>query len=488
MITLDKRLEACSKMVKGTGTVCDIGTDHAYLPAYLILNNICKKAVASDINEGPLKFAEQTLEKYGCRDRIALNRSDGLEGIDLTGVSDIVIAGMGGETIAKILSDRRTRNRKLNFILQPMTRASHLRRWLYQNGFEIIRETAVSEERFVYTAINAVYTGISMNIGLTPQMIGRINTCTPEGERYCLEQYKKMNNIALGLSKAGKAEDSSYYKSIADRLDMILKGKMNMVSEIYKYINSIAPFNTQEKWDNSGLITGDMSRKVSRTLVCLDITGEVAQEAAEKGAELVISHHPVIFHPLYNLPMDEPVCVLWKNGISVICVHTPYDCAEGGMSDILMELAGFEKKQGILEVVGGGDKPYGFGTLGELDTGCSAKELGEKLREVLHTVVIKYNDCGKTIKKAAFCTGSGGNLIQAAADMGADAYITSEVKHDQWHYARRRGISVFDCGHYHTEIIGMERLCRRLTAEFPDIEFIMSEADKDPVGYIISHT
>ena len=69
--------------------------------------------------------------------------------------------------------------------------------------------------------------------------------------------------------------------------------------------------------------------------------------------------------------------------------------------------------------------------------------------------------------------------------MGADAYITSEVKHDQWLYAKRRGISVFDCGHYHTEIIGMERLCKRLTADFPDIEFIMSETDTDPVDYII---
>ena len=485
MITLDKRLEACSKMVKGTGIVCDIGTDHAYLPAYLIENNICKKAVASDINEGPLKFAEQTLEKYGCKDSISLNKSDGLEGIDLTDVSDIIIAGMGGETIAKILSDERTKRKDLNFVLQPMTRASHLRKWLYQNGFEIVKEIAVSEDRFVYTAINAVYTGVVIDLGLTTQMIGRVNTLTEDGEKYCKAQYNKMNNIALGLSKAGKTEDSDYYKSIAERLDIILKGKMNMVSKIYDFINSIAPFSTQEKWDNSGLITGDMTRKVSRALVCLDITGEVAQEAAEKGAELVISHHPVIFHPLYSLPQDEPVCYLWKNGISAICVHTPYDCAEGGMSDVLMELTGFKKTEGILEVVGNREKPYGFGTVGELAEVCSAKELGERLRDALHTNVIKYNDSGKAIKKAAFCTGSGGNLIEAAANTGADAYITSEVKHDQWLYAKRRGISVFDCGHYHTEIIGMERLCKRLTAEFPDIEFVMSETDTDPVEYIV---
>lgn len=485
MISIDKRLEACAKMVTGKGTVCDIGTDHAYLPVYLIENKICDKVIASDINDGPLKYAKQTLEKYNCINSVILKKSDGSKNIDLSGVSDIVIAGMGGETIAQILKNETRSARGINFIFQPMTRAAFLRKWLYKNGYEIICEEAVIQERFVYTVINAVYTGIKINIGLTAEITGRINPESEAGRKYCENQLMKMKNISMGLFKAGKAEDSEYYSNIVRRLDIIMKGKMNMISEIYNYINSVAPFSTQEKWDNSGLLTGNMNRKVSKALVCLDISNRVADEAVEIGTELVISHHPVIFHPLYRLLDDEPVCKLWKNGISAICVHTPFDCAENGMSDILMEIAGFEKIDGILEIVGGGDKSYGFGTVGISDEEYTPMQLASKLRDVLNCKVVKYNNCGKTIKKAAFCTGSGGNLIEAAVNCGADAYITSEVKHDQWLFAERKGISVFDCGHYHTEIVGMQRLCKMLEAEFSNIEFIMSNAEKDPVCYAI---
>ena len=485
MISLDNRLELCAKMVSGTGTVCDVGTDHAYLPVYLIENKICSKAIASDINDGPLEYAKQTLDKYGCTENIDVVKSDGLKSVDLTGVSDVVIAGMGGETIAQILGNEQRSLSGINFVFQPMTKAGYLRKWLYKDGFEIIREQAVICERYTYSVMNVVYTGIKINIGMTAEIVGKINPETEAGRKYCENQHRKVMNIAKGLANAGKSSDSSYYNEIAKRLEIIMKGKMNMVSEIYKYIDSVAPFSTQEKWDNSGLLTGNMNRKVSKVLVCLDITGEVADEAVEIGAELVISHHPVIFRPLYSLLDDEPVCRLWKNGISAICVHTPFDCAENGMSDVLMELAGFSKTEGILEVLGGRDKLYGFGTVGISETEYTAQQLASKLRDMLGCTVVKFTEGSNAIRKAAFCTGSGGNLIEAAVNHGADAYITSEVKHDQWLFAKRKGIAVFDCGHYHTEIIGMKRLKKMLEAEFSNIEFIMSQAEKDPVKYVL---
>jgi dinuclear metal center YbgI/SA1388 family protein len=260
---------------------------------------------------------------------------------------------------------------------------------------------------------------------------------------------------------------------------------MNQVAEIYKYINSLAPFSTQEKWDNSGLITGNLNNNVSKVLVSLDITNEVVDEAKEMGAELVISHHPVIFKPLYSLFDDEPSCRLIKNGLSSICVHTPFDVAENGMSDILMEITGFKKTDGILEISGENEKSYGFGTVGLADCEYTAKELALKLKTALNCTVIKYTDSGKSIKKAAFCTGSGGDLISDALKLGADAYITAEVKHNQWLLARQKGISVFDCGHFHTENPGMKKLCKMLSAEFPNIEFKMSEINEDPVNYVL---
>ena len=432
-----------------------------------------------------MKFAQQTLIKYHIEDKIRLLKSDGLKNIPSENVSDVVIAGMGGETIAEIISGTQWLKSGVNLVLQPMTRAGYLRKWLYKNGFEIAEEKAVIQDRFIYTAIRAFYSGYKFNIGKVTEITGRINIETDAGMKYCQNQLSKINNIAMGLSKAGKTEDSQEYQRIAERLTIMMEGKMNLVSEIYTYIDSFAPFSAQEKWDNSGLLTGSMNKKVSKVLVTLDITNEVADEAAEIGAELIIAHHPVIFKPLYSLSENEPSCKLLKSGISAICVHTPYDVAEGGMSDILMNLVGFEKSEGILEITGQRNKSYGFGTIGVASQEYQADELAKKLKNILGCTVVRYTDGGKPIKKAAFCTGSGGNLIEAALNQGADAYITSEVKHDQWLLAKQRGISVFDCGHFHTENIGMIRLCKMLAADFSNIEFVMSEVNKDPVKYVL---
>lgn len=399
MITIDNRLKVCADMVSGNGIVCDVGTDHAYLPAYLIENNICDYAIASDINEGPLKFAQQTIIKYHIEDKIRLLKSDGLKNIPSENVSDVVIAGMGGETIAEIISGTQWLKSGVNLVLQPMTRAGYLRKWLYKNGFEIAEEKAVIQDRFIYTAIRAFYSGYKFNIGKVTEITGRINIETDAGMKYCQNQLSKINNIAMGLSKAGKTEDSQEYQRIAERLTIMMEGKMNLVSEIYTYIDSFAPFSAQEKWDNSGLLTGSMNKKVSKVLVTLDITNEVADEAAEIGAELIIAHHPVIFKPLYSLSENEPSCKLLKSGISAICVHTPYDVAEGGMSDILMNLVGFEKSEGILEITGQRNKSYGFGTIGVASQEYQADELAKKLKNILGCTVVRYTDGGKPIKK-----------------------------------------------------------------------------------------
>jgi putative NIF3 family GTP cyclohydrolase 1 type 2 len=110
--------------------------------------------------------------------------------------------------------------------------------------------------------------------------------------------------------------------------------------------------------------------------------------------------------------------------------------------------------------------------------------LTQKIRDALGCTQIKYNNTEMPVRKLAICTGSGGGFIERAKQMGADGYITAEVKHDQWLTAKRLGIAVFDCGHYHTENPGMETLCRMLAADFPNVEFVMSELNGDPVEYV----
>ena len=141
---LDIRLMTCFEMVRGNGTVCDVGTDHALLAAELINSGKCSRVIASDIKEGPLESAENTVEKYGIADRVDLVLSDGLANVPLDGVSDIVIAGMGGETIADIIENcdalRMPENSEINLVLQPMTKAEILRKKLYEMGYTVSAE------------------------------------------------------------------------------------------------------------------------------------------------------------------------------------------------------------------------------------------------------------------------------------------------------------------------------------------------------------
>ena len=368
----------------------------------MILSEKCRNAVAGDINDGPLEFAEQTLNKYKLSDKIKLVKSDGLKNISPENVSDVIIAGMGGETISDILAEAEWLRNGVNLILQPMTRAQGLRKWLYKNGYEIISERAVSHDRFNYTVINASYCGYRFNIGSVAENIGKINYSDKDGKLYVLKQIEKMQKIKSGLDMAGKSDEAYEFNKTAISLINILEGKMNKVSEIYNYIDNIAPFNTQSKWDNSGLITGSLNSSVSKVLVTLDITAECADEADRIGAELVISHHPVIFHPLKRISEDEPSFRLMKNGISAICVHTPFDMAEGGMNDALIELLGFEKTDGILETERYGERPIGFGSFCIADTEYSSERLAEKLRDTFGCKIVKYNKCKKNIESLPF--------------------------------------------------------------------------------------
>lgn len=155
----DRRLLACASLCVGKKAV-DVGTDHGHLAAYLINENICESCIACDINEMPLQAARDTVKRYGLETRITLVLSDGLDKIDGEGVTDVVIAGMGGELIADIISraDWIKKNR-VNLVLQPMTKWDVLRKWLYENGFEVKNEKACIEGQFVYSVMQAEYIG-----------------------------------------------------------------------------------------------------------------------------------------------------------------------------------------------------------------------------------------------------------------------------------------------------------------------------------------
>lgn len=156
---LHERLSAVAGAVRAGSRVADIGTDHAYLPVYLVQNGICPTAIAADIRRGPLAAAERTVAAAGFTDRIAVRLGDGLAPIRPDEVDDIVIAGMGGETITAILTAAPwVKAPQYRLILQPMTKAEVLHAYLMQNGFAIEREWLVAEDRRRYIVLVAAFT------------------------------------------------------------------------------------------------------------------------------------------------------------------------------------------------------------------------------------------------------------------------------------------------------------------------------------------
>ncbi len=159
MIHLDKRLAMVASMVRRGSRVADIGTDHAYLPVYLVQMGICPQGVAADIRSGPLESARRTVTQAGLVEKIDLRLGDGLIPIVADEVDDIVIAGMGGETVADILSAAEwIKDKRLRLVLQPMTRAEELRRWLLTNGFSIAEERLVQDGHRLYPVMAVAYT------------------------------------------------------------------------------------------------------------------------------------------------------------------------------------------------------------------------------------------------------------------------------------------------------------------------------------------
>ena len=208
MTRLDGRLCAVASMIRQGSILADIGSDHGYLACELVKNEICPRAYACDISEGPLARAGETIEKYGLSGRVEAFLSDGLCAFVNIPVDDIVIAGMGGELIARIIGASPWIYREdIRFILQPMSKAERLRRWLYANGFEIEHETAAVSGRFAYPVMRVGYKGDSREISDLFAWTGKIWDNTDEASKQYLRRvHRHVLQIAVARGDAALME------------------------------------------------------------------------------------------------------------------------------------------------------------------------------------------------------------------------------------------------------------------------------------------
>ena len=244
---------------------------------------------------------------------------------------------------------------------------------------------------------------------------------------------------------------------------------MAKVKDFYGYLNSIAPFETQEDWDNSGMLVGDMDAEVKKVAVVLDITHEEIKKAKAIGADLIISHHPVIFNPIKSVTRGSVPYELVASSINALCCHTPLDIADGGTNDSLAKLLG-------INVTRADDPILRLGTVEP----TTVENLAGKIAKTLNTKV-RYADAGRKIEKIAICTGAGCSLIEAAGEI--DAFITGDASHHNFLDCVQAGITLIAAGHYETEIVVVPVLVKKLQAQFPDIE-IIDIKQENPIKFI----
>lgn len=257
------------------------------------------------------------------------------------------------------------------------------------------------------------------------------------------------------------------------------------VKDILAEMDRIAPLSLMQKGDNSGLLAGLPSNKAAKVLAALDITNEVVDEAIAKGADVIISHHPVIYHPLYSLSEENPACRAMKHGIACLCFHSPLDLARGGINDIIFDMLkepfGLCDSEAYVEEVGGG---FGYGLVCRLEKAVEPEKTAKMLKDIFKCTVVRFTRGGKPIEKLAFCSGGAGSMLLDALRLGADAYITGDVKHDQMITALNSGITLFDCGHFHTENIVIPYLVKRFSEDMPELPFEIAECSADPCEYV----
>ena len=251
---------------------------------------------------------------------------------------------------------------------------------------------------------------------------------------------------------------------------------MATVHEILDFLWEVAPEEGKESWDNVGHLVGRRNAEVTRVLVALDITMPVIHEAIETGAQLIVSHHPLIWdtyrHVNDSVFQQDKVLTLAENRIAAICMHTNLDEAEDGVDDTLVEALGLTPEYHLAE-----------GKIGHVSILPEPMPLQEFLllvKERLHANGLRYCDGGRPVQRIATGCGSCGEYLTDAVQAGCDTFITGDVKYSVMIDALGQGINLIDAGHYPTENPIVTKLHQKLSARFPDLMVNVAEHIAQP--------
>ena len=258
---------------------------------------------------------------------------------------------------------------------------------------------------------------------------------------------------------------------------------MTTVADILKFVETLAPKSMKMDWDNVGLLCGSKATPVTKVLVALDPFEAVCQEAVTWGAEVIVTHHPIIFQAMKAVTEDtsigRSILALCRHGISAINAHTNLDCAPGGVNDVLARTLGLETIQ-VIDPSGVDENGNEWGLLrcGNVAEQPLEAFLGH-VKACLGCDGLRYVDGGKAVRKVAVGGGScAGGMLDALA-AGCDTFVTADIKYNQFWDAHDLELNLIDAGHFHTENPVVAVLAQKIAAAFPEVEVKISEIHDD---------
>ena len=248
-----------------------------------------------------------------------------------------------------------------------------------------------------------------------------------------------------------------------------------LLREIINSIESVAPRSAQEAWDNSGMQVGDTGRDIQSVLLTTDITEDVVNEAVLNGCQLIISHHPLLFHGLKQVcgqtPQARIVEMAIKNNIAIYSAHTNLDSVEGGINTHLADKLWINDYRLLTE--------SGLGAIGKLSQPIPYAAFIAHVREILQCTYVRYTRASKEmIETVALCGGSGAEFIEEAINQGADVYLTADCKYHEFQDADGR-IGLIDIDHWYSERHARE-IFKDILAPL-GVSCIISQTDKTPI-------
>lgn len=251
---------------------------------------------------------------------------------------------------------------------------------------------------------------------------------------------------------------------------------MTTVQDILDFLEALCPMRYKIEWDHTGLQLGSRNKAVDKVLLALDPFPHVCREAVDKGADLLLCHHPLIFNPTDAITDDDSVgraaLILAENGITAVSAHTNLDCAPGGVNDTLARLLGLADIQAI-----DCDKDHILrqGIVEEQ----TLQEFMGKVKALLGTPVLRYADGGKPVFKVAVGGGACGTEWRIAKEAGCDTFVTSDVKYNHFWDSKDAGMSIIDAGHFYTENPIIPVLADKLQEAFPALSVEISKTHRD---------